>query len=139
MAVGQQISIGLWVPRGLAGLAAIGDRVGIGLSPAHKGTAMEPCEAASRDQLVATLRNWFGKWLESLRESIERGPAPVPRQRSRIAWLAAIGPISTYCGEISGFSAVSIKARWLLHSQSAFGIGLPVAGDNRATISGMRV
>jgi hypothetical protein len=95
---------------------------------------MAPCEAASRDELAATLRNWLGKWLESPRESIGHGPAGAPRQRRRIAWLAAIGLISTYCEEISGFSVVPINARWLLHSQSAFGIGLPVAGRNQATI-----
>jgi hypothetical protein len=31
------------------------------------------CEAASRDELVAILRNWFGKWLESPRESMGVG------------------------------------------------------------------
>jgi hypothetical protein len=36
------------------------------------------CEAACRDELIETLRNWFGKWLKSLRESMEPCPARFP-------------------------------------------------------------
>ena len=33
------------------------------------------CDPANRDELADTLRSWFGKWLQSLRESM--GPCPV--------------------------------------------------------------
>ena len=33
------------------------------------------CEAGRRDELIATLQGWFGKWLESLRDALVR-PAP---------------------------------------------------------------
>jgi hypothetical protein len=36
------------------------------------------CEAARGDELSATLRGWFGKWLESLRRSMEAPPARFP-------------------------------------------------------------
>jgi polyketide cyclase/dehydrase/lipid transport protein len=36
------------------------------------------CEAARRDELTETLRSWFGKWLNSLRESMEPRPAKFP-------------------------------------------------------------
>jgi hypothetical protein len=36
------------------------------------------CETARRDELSATLRGWFGKWLESLRRSMETKPARFP-------------------------------------------------------------
>ena len=36
------------------------------------------CEAARRDELTETLRSWFGKWLKSLRESMEPRPAKFP-------------------------------------------------------------
>lgn len=36
------------------------------------------CDPVSRDELVATLQGWFGKWLESLRQSMERQPARFP-------------------------------------------------------------
>jgi Polyketide cyclase / dehydrase and lipid transport len=38
------------------------------------------CEAACRDELTETLRSWFGKWLESLRQSMEAGPTKFPTQ-----------------------------------------------------------
>ena len=38
------------------------------------------CEPARRDELTETLRSWFGKWLKSLRESMEPGPAGFPAE-----------------------------------------------------------
>jgi hypothetical protein len=35
-------------------------------------------EPARRDEVTETLRSWFGKWLESLRESMEPCPARFP-------------------------------------------------------------
>jgi len=32
------------------------------------------CDAAGRDELVGTLQGWFGKWLESLRDTMGRLP-----------------------------------------------------------------
>jgi hypothetical protein len=32
------------------------------------------CDAARRDELVGTLQGWFGKWLESLRDTLGRLP-----------------------------------------------------------------
>jgi hypothetical protein len=40
------------------------------------------CDAARRDELTQTLRNWFGKWLQSLRESMGRCPAKFPTEAS---------------------------------------------------------
>jgi hypothetical protein len=36
------------------------------------------CDAARRDQLTETLLGWFGKWLESLRQSMEPGSVKFP-------------------------------------------------------------
>jgi hypothetical protein len=36
------------------------------------------CEPDSRDELTGTLRGWFGKWLESLRGTLENLPAGFP-------------------------------------------------------------
>ncbi|HET7889473.1 MAG TPA: SRPBCC family protein [Bradyrhizobium sp.] len=33
------------------------------------------CDVARRDEIADTLQGWFGKWLESLRRSMEVGPA----------------------------------------------------------------
>ncbi len=38
------------------------------------------CESACRDDLTETLRSWFGKWLKSLRESMEFRPARFPAE-----------------------------------------------------------
>jgi Polyketide cyclase / dehydrase and lipid transport len=43
------------------------------------------CDAAGRDELVGTLRGWFGKWLESLRDTLGRLP---PRFRPEGATAA---------------------------------------------------
>ena len=36
------------------------------------------CDMARRDELTDTLQGWFGKWLESLRRSMESRPAKFP-------------------------------------------------------------
>ncbi len=36
------------------------------------------CETARRDELAETLQNWFGKWLQSLRQSMEAQSAKFP-------------------------------------------------------------
>ena len=38
------------------------------------------CEAARRCELTETLRGWFGKWLESLRQSMGARPARFPEK-----------------------------------------------------------
>jgi len=36
------------------------------------------CDSGRRDELTGTLQSWFGKWLESLRQSMEVGSAKFP-------------------------------------------------------------
>jgi hypothetical protein len=36
------------------------------------------CDPAGRDELTGTLQGWFGKWLESLRDTLERLPPRFP-------------------------------------------------------------
>jgi len=36
------------------------------------------CEPARRDELAETLQNWFGKWLQSLRQSMDTQSAKFP-------------------------------------------------------------
>jgi len=36
------------------------------------------CEPAHRDELAETLQSWFGKWLQSLRESMGLPSANLP-------------------------------------------------------------
>ena len=92
------------------------------------------CEADRRDELTGTLRDWFGKWLESLRATLVRPPGS-RRNTPKPGFSGHIGGFRTD----SGFRLPAEALRPLLHSRAAFGIALPVAGARSPPISRMRV
>jgi hypothetical protein len=54
------------------------------------------CDAGRREELTGTLRGWFGKWLESLRDTLEREASRFPTEN------AAAGAIGDGSQPISG-------------------------------------